>query len=97
VSLAALERDAYCDAADASRCDELCVCAVPQLHGTLAERCRNEPDAEDIAGWCYVAPEQGLGDREQLAMCSAEQARTVRLFGLTSQPDNVFTLSCYEP
>lgn len=94
---ASLRAEALCDDAEGLACDALCVCVVPQLHDELAERCRSEPDAEDIAGWCYVAPKQGLGERAQLMSCSEENGRELRLFGISPGTEKVLTLSCYEP
>lgn len=95
-SLATLERESYCGHAGEVACEDLCVCVVPQLRGSDGVRCRNEPSAKDLTGWCYVAPEQGLGDKSQLAMCNDEQARTVHLLGPAYQPNNALVLSCYE-
>lgn len=94
---ASLRGEALCDDAEGIACDALCVCVVPQFHDELAERCRSEPDAEDIAGWCYVAPNQGLGEGTQLTSCSEENARELRLFGISPGTERVLTLSCYDP
>ncbi|HET9932051.1 MAG TPA: hypothetical protein VFQ35_15215 [Polyangiaceae bacterium] len=92
-----LRRESLCDAPGGLACESLCVCVVPQLHDELGERCRNDPNAEDIAGWCYVAPAQGLGNASQLETCSADNARELRLFGVTPSENTILTLSCYAP
>jgi hypothetical protein len=94
---ATLRRAGSCDNAEGLACEALCVCVVPQLHDALAERCRSEPEAEDIAGWCYVAPAQGLGDPAEVANCNQENARELRLFGIGPGPQRELTLSCYDP
>ena len=94
---ATLRRYGSCDNAEGLACEALCVCVVPQLHDELAERCRSEPDAEDIAGWCYVAPAQGLGDPAEVASCNQENARELRLFGIAPGTQRELTLSCYDP
>lgn len=78
------------------RCSDLVVCDVAQAEGTDLAACQNELEPPpDTNGWCYVAPEDGIGSAELVELCSQLDRRRVRFFGdAEPRPDEIFVLAC---
>lgn len=84
----------YCGAVSAPACADYCVCAVGQMTGSDEKTCQEKPDASGPSGWCYVAPEQGLGSWSQVEQCPAGQQQVVRVLGAWRRPGQVLMLTC---
>jgi hypothetical protein len=66
-----------CDATGRPDCEDLCVCENLEATGDAAEACRDGSEAGE-RGFCYVAPDQGLGAPETVADCETEPRVAVR-------------------
>lgn len=86
---AARERE-LCDGAARPACDDMCVCELTAASGAGLAACLS--GATD-AGWCYVAPDRGLGDPSLTSRCSAGGPRAV-IHGIAVAADESAFLAC---
>lgn len=76
-----LERTNWCTDADGD-CHDYQLCSIqPLAPGTPEYRSCLESDTANGNGWCYVAPDQGLGDARQVEQCPATEKRKIRFVG----------------
>lgn len=87
----------YCDTVGASDCSDRCVCEVLQMTEDAALLCRSEPTSPGLAGWCYVAPNQQLGDWSEVSDCAPDQKQALRVLGIQQDVDHVLMLACEKP
>ena len=82
---------------DMPDCSELCVCEVPQAEGSDWSACERDPSPSDTApGWCYVSPEQGVGDPALVDVCPDSLRSRIRLLPDTRlSPNELFLLGCH--
>ncbi|HWP09992.1 MAG TPA: hypothetical protein VNN72_29820, partial [Polyangiaceae bacterium] len=58
------------------------LCQIPPLEGDALDACLSEPSEHAAsAGFCYLDPEQGLGDPNLLANCAPSMKHAIRLVG----------------
>jgi hypothetical protein len=63
-------------------CSSFCLCEVTQVSGDAATDCRNaESTAESTNGWCYVDPDQGVGNPALVSKCPVTARRKLRFVG----------------
>jgi hypothetical protein len=63
-------------------CSESCLCEFIQLRGDELAACQNGTEYEldpDPIGWCYIDPDQGLGDPSLVDDCSPFDRRIIRM------------------
>jgi len=92
-----LEALQQCGGDTGRSCESFCLCQVDQFTGAAEEQCRTSPSmAGSGAGWCYIDPEQGIGDPALVASCPAHHRRLVR-FGEPSTETGLITfIACAE-
>jgi hypothetical protein len=77
-----LELTGYCGGATGISCDQGCFCELEELSGGALDVCRNQPaDPGMFSGFCYVDPDNGLGNPDLVSGCPATQRRIVRFMG----------------
>jgi hypothetical protein len=89
-----LRRLGQCDNQSLDACDDYCVCETPQLEDDDWTACQHDSSpATSTPGWCYVAPEQGVGSDAVLEDCTSTRVRFVG----DSVPSGAFVLfGCHE-
>lgn len=76
-------------------CAAHCFCEVEHLTGSAGALCENEAAAGDAVGWCYISPEQGLGNPELVEHCPATEQRQLRVLGIERQSeDDLYYIAC---
>ncbi len=77
-------------------CETLCVCDVAQAEGADWTECEQNPTpSEDARGWCYVAPDQGVGVPALVDDCEREPKVRIRFLNETVLPtDALLVLGC---
>jgi hypothetical protein len=63
-------------------CTDLCVCEFLQLEGPELLACQNGTEHElspAPIGWCYVSPDQGIGNPELVSSCPDSERRLIRI------------------
>jgi hypothetical protein len=76
-------------------CEDECVCQLNQAQGSDLTACQSGHPPDDSNGWCYVSPDEGLGDPSLVAGCVPSQRRKLVFYGDTAQsPDNVSVMGC---
>lgn len=90
-----IELDGQCGAAMGIDCQALCLCEVSQLDGDELAACREGSESRDSYGYCYVDPEQGLGDARLVSKCRSTERRKLRFVG-EGLPKNrsIVTVAC---
>lgn len=86
-----MKADEMCDLGEGSvACDSLRFCALQQLTDDMdpatqpLTRCQNEPGFETMStvpGFCYIDPALGIGSKELVGNCPANQQRKLRIVG----------------
>lgn len=92
---AELRKAGFCDASGEPACSAACLCAVTQLSGAAADDCRDGL-AASAAGWCYIAPKQGIGNLSQVTTCRSDMRQGLRVFGSFEQSHPALMLACSE-
>ena len=82
--------------ADAESCAKYCMCEVTAATGDGRTVCEQEEQADDANGWCYVSPDQGLGNPELVETCPPTEQRKLRFVGAgaPSSADALYVLAC---
>jgi hypothetical protein len=62
-------------------CSDFCACKLASLEDTALEACRSGSQAPNVYGYCYVDPENGLGDASLVRDCAPEKKRLLRYMG----------------
>lgn len=84
-----------CDFDALPACDDLCVCEVPMAAGDDLDSCLNDQvPNEGAEGWCYVSPEQGVGDPALVSECPDRQKRRLRYLETGIEADALLALTC---
>lgn len=75
-------------------CESLCFCELLQLSGDALARCQAGIDdtSLDIAGFCYVEPDVGVGDPSTVKNCRPDERQNLRFTPSYSHYDA--TLMC---
>lgn len=68
-------------------CAAHCFCELHHLTDSARAQCENEEEIGDAVGWCYVSPEQGLGNPELVEQCPATERRRARVLGIERQSE----------
>ncbi|HEX6273529.1 MAG TPA: hypothetical protein VFZ53_10820 [Polyangiaceae bacterium] len=64
------------------RCSSHCLCEIEQLSGAELDTCLNSlTDPGGIYGYCYVAPNEGVGNPGLIAACPTTQTQIIRFLG----------------
>lgn len=82
--------------ADADACAEYCACEVVPATGDGRTVCEQQEQADDANGWCYVSPEQGLGNPELVDQCPPGGHRRLRFVGAAApaSDDSLYFMAC---
>jgi hypothetical protein len=84
-----------CTSAGPTSCSNVCVCEVAPFEDEALAACLGDGDAElDGPGWCYVAPDQGLGGEALVADCPPASRQRLRYGNLDAVPHDGLVLSC---
>ncbi|HEY3498341.1 MAG TPA: hypothetical protein VGK73_26785 [Polyangiaceae bacterium] len=76
-------------------CADVCLCDVHQAEGPSLENCQREiAPPPNTHGWCYVAPEQGVGVPELVAECPDYDRHRLIFRGDAVPRDELFVLAC---
>lgn len=67
----------YCDESGTPACADLCVCENLEATGDALVACLTD-EASTADGWCYVAPDQGIGVPRLVADCAAAPRVRIR-------------------
>ncbi|MGC4064608.1 MAG: hypothetical protein QM784_08180 [Polyangiaceae bacterium] len=83
-----MKADEICDVEGKLPCSEFHLCELKQLSSTdpdnALSKCQNEEGIEassSVPGYCYIAPEQGIGNASLVNNCPATQKQKLRLVG----------------
>jgi hypothetical protein len=74
-------------------CSDLCACEVPLAQGEDKTMCQNDGNLSGGEGWCYVAPEEGVGSPHLVAECGAHPQR-MRFLETGIGEDDFAVLAC---
>jgi hypothetical protein len=75
-------RGKLCDAKNAPACSSVCACSLNETEGAALTACRSNTDPNVQApGFCYVDPENGLGDPGLVRNCPSSKRRLLRFVG----------------
>lgn len=81
--------------ANAEDCAAHCLCEVERLTDELGAQCESQEATDDAVGWCYVSPEQGLGNPELVEQCPSNEQRRLRVVGVEPRsPDDMYYVAC---
>jgi hypothetical protein len=69
------------DCSNACLCEVLQVQQVPTNPPDALTRCREDPEATGVEGWCYVDADKGLGNPALVENCPATEQRLLRFVG----------------
>jgi hypothetical protein len=84
-----LERTNTCEGAE---CQRFHLCTIEPLQpGTADYESCLESDNPPGAGWCYIDPEQGLGDASQVEKCAETERRKIRFSQLAAPKKGTIT------
>jgi len=77
-------------------CSSFCLCEIEQLSGAELDTCLNSlSDPGGIYGYCYVAPNDGVGNPGLIAECPATQPQIIRFLGANVPSPGAFAfISC---
>jgi hypothetical protein len=70
-----------CGGATGHACRDYCMCQIEQLSGERLANCQNGNDDASAFGYCYVDPEQGVGNPELVEDCTETRQRILRFVG----------------
>ncbi len=77
-----LTRAGQCDGDTGISCSDYCICELSQFAGGDLEICQNSAtDSGDLEGYCYIDPENGVGNPDLVAACPPTQRRLLRFMG----------------
>jgi hypothetical protein len=62
-------------------CDDYCLCQLAELEGPDRIGCQDGATDPDTFGYCYVDPDQGIGNPELVSDCSPTTRRILRFVG----------------
>lgn len=86
-------RELACDFESTPACSELCACEVPLAEGEDKTTCQNDAELSGGEGWCYVAPEAGVGSPHLVTECGQRPWR-VRYLETGIVADDFAVLAC---
>jgi hypothetical protein len=66
-------------------CSDYSMCEIQQLAGDDAQDCLSGSPTASEAGYCYVDPDQGLGDPALVATCAPNEKRRLRFVSNSGQ------------
>jgi hypothetical protein len=83
-----MKAELICDVEGTRPCAEFRLCELKQLASTdpdnALSKCQNDVGIEassSVPGYCYIAPNQGIGNAELVAKCPASEKQKLRLVG----------------
>jgi hypothetical protein len=83
-----MKAEQICDVEGKQPCSEFRLCELKQLSSTDPDnalaKCQNDEGIEassSVPGYCYIAPEQGIGNASLISNCPATQKQKLRLVG----------------
>lgn len=95
VVLRQLDAAGSCMSEGRTSCANLCVCEVLPFEDEALAACLGDGEAQfDRPGWCYVAPDQGLGGEALVAECEPAFRQRLRHENLDAVPHDGLVLSC---
>jgi hypothetical protein len=63
-------------------CSDYCICDVRQLSGSELDECQNSVSPPSVSyGYCYVDPDNGIGNPDLVATCPETQRQIIRFVG----------------
>jgi len=70
-----------CDGITGRACDDYCLCQLDELEGEELRACQDGTEDPNAYGYCYIDPDQGIGNPELVENCSATRQRLLRFLG----------------
>jgi hypothetical protein len=67
---------------------------VTPLSGAALSQCENAADPKLGDGWCYIDPDNGVGEPTLVDHCPGSAARAIRVVGAPTQPNQELRLLC---
>jgi hypothetical protein len=90
-----LANSGQCDFESTPACAELCVCEVLQAQGADKTSCQNDTVlSEGGEGWCYVSPNDGIGNPSLVSECASTQKWRMRFLETGADPESDFVIAC---
>lgn len=79
-----MRRSKLCDTSSTPKCGEMCLCELRQKEGGELETCQTADEGTVTnlqAGYCYVDPDNGIGNPALVENCPSTQRRILRFVG----------------
>lgn len=89
-----LRANGICGGAGQLSCEAECICQLPQADGDELSACQSGRTPTDSSGWCYVAPNEGLGDSGAVTTCDATHQQALVFYGPARSPDYLTIIAC---
>jgi hypothetical protein len=91
-----LRINGLCSGVGQVACEDECICQLSQAQGSDLAACQRGQVPADSAGWCYVSPDEGLGDASLVSACAPTMRRRLIFYGDTAvSPDAFSIIGCF--
>lgn len=73
-------------------CENLCICQLRQAQGSDLTVCQSGQAPTDSNGWCYVSPDEGLGDPSLVSECQPTARSTLLFYGDSARSSDALSI-----